>query len=390
VGWFSLTLAPFIAVGNSGEVHDVVILVANFDGEDVGSNLSNFLLKLSGSKKYFLTFLETEAKNQDELASKVLGLEAWGAIFSTKGASQRLVTAFSNGCMKASRYKPQMAISWVFDQGRSPGTAKTISNIITSTILPQFISSFSGEILQSNLFNSSYNLESCLIGKQASFVTKPVDYLTTNLTFVEPCTLNAITVGNIAIAVFASLFVVNLTLKHTVTDVGLASVSLFFTRAAFISLCTFGLGGSFSTIVICVANQNDDGIVYGGNVWIKVVLIQWLHGMIWAYAHSSIAVGISPNIVPFIFVFLLFSNIIGGWNIDFANGGYTTIYQIFPFHWSMNLMKWVLFGSLGSVCVLSAAVLAGVCICMFFVFGFVSLRTKKIQTTQTSTSQEAC
>ena len=51
-------------------------------------------------------------------------------------------------------------------------------------------------------------------------------------------------------------------------------------------------------------------------------------------------------------------NVVSGWNIDLANVHYKTFFQIFPFHWVIYVMRYLLYGSLpvyrylGSVIVL--------------------------------------
>ncbi len=67
--------------------------------------------------------------------------------------------------------------------------------------------------------------------------------------------------------------------------------------------------------------------------------------MIWSFGHAWVYEALSPALMPFCFGLCLVYSITGGWNTDLADPGYRAFFQIFPFRWSINIMRYEFFGS---------------------------------------------
>lgn len=88
-----------------------------------------------------------------------------------------------------------------------------------------------------------------------------------------------------------------------------------------------------------------------------VLASQWLHMMIWSFGHAWAVEVFGFVLMPFFAAFFLLASITGGWNTDLADPGYKAFFQIFPFNWSINVMRYVVFKSCRTKVLSSALVL---------------------------------
>ena len=130
----------------------------------------------------------------------------------TQNASQRLIDATWNGCagrtIAASSYNSADAIQFVYDEGRNPQVANGPVAGLLNGALPIYANHFAAEYIK---FFPASNFSSCLAANKSALLVSPVYFTGTSLTPTEICPEgnNALTVGNILVAVFGSLVFVN-------------------------------------------------------------------------------------------------------------------------------------------------------------------------------------
>jgi len=146
-------------------------------------------------------------------------------------------------------------------------------------------------------------------------------------------------------------------------------------RLAYLFICAIGFASIFATIVVSLAKVGSGDYLYSGDVWAQIFAIQIVHALIWMFGHMIIAIGIAIDFVAIPFGLLLISNIIGGFSMDFATQSYYNFYQIFPFNWSIQLMRHCLYGSYSTFLVSRAVgALLGEFFFFFFLFIYICIR----------------
>lgn len=118
------------------------------------------------------------------------------------------------------------------------------------------------------------------------------------------------------------------------------------------------------------------GHLYSGQEWAQLFAVTWCHISIWTFGHAIEAEAISEAIMPFSFSFLMLSSIVGGWNSDLAGPGYRDFYQIMPFHWSINLERYILFKSCRQLRGISSGILVAYFIVTVSGFLYFALRNE--------------
>ena len=188
--------------------------------------ISNQLGGISTSLPTF-TVLTDSSITVNDLQNRVMNNEAWAAIYVNPGASAAMMNVVFGGCYPSATlaYNPLNAIGLIINEGRSQNAAARIDGFLEST-LGSFAAYISSVIMQSQVFTPA-QIAACLTnsatvsdnpgnpGAGGRFLTKVIDYQVTNLTptYQAPVMNTAFGVGNILIAVFASLYVVMAMLK---------------------------------------------------------------------------------------------------------------------------------------------------------------------------------
>ena len=115
--------------------------------------------------------------------------------------------------------------------------------------------------------------------------------------------------------------------------------------------------------------------LFTGRQWAQLFAIQWIHGLIWIFGNMALAIAVSPDILGLPFAFTLICNIIGGFSYDYADTSFIEFYQIFPFNWSIQLMRRTVYGSFSSRLVaIAVGSICGEAAFFFLLFAFVSYR----------------
>jgi len=376
--YFALACVPFLAATANPDqnIGRIRILYANFDGGIVGNSLDQFIQyvpsQISTPLPSFYFVQATSSVN--DLQNQVLNQDGWAAIYSTPGASTRLNNSLINGCSGFSSYDATQGLGVIWDEGRSPTTSPKIFALITG-ILDKYSNYFSSQLLTELNVNQ---ISGCKVNNAEYLLSVPVSYTVNNLTPVAtkaPVVTSALTVGNILIAVFASLYTIN-PLYKAVDVSGLTVLHTAIYRAALLFLYNFGLSCVFSTAIVGLAKTGSGNYLYSGAVWAQGMAIQWCQGLIWSFGIASIAEGISVDVVALPVAFLLMSSIIGGWNTDLSYPAYHNFYQIFPFNWAIILMKFIYFGSGPNLVTLAACVLTFEAVFFILLFFYLALKPK--------------
>eukprot|EP01034_Spumella_vulgaris_P029132 gene29132-36125_t len=361
--YYSLAVGPYLAAVSdpAQNVENLHILVANFDNGQVGSAFIEWINDLQRSNKGIPTFdfVDPSTTSPDQLQRNVLNGQGWATLYVTAGSSDVLNSSLASGCASTDSYNAKNAIVLKWDEGRNSAVASGYIDGFLHTTLPQFTAEFSTNLISS--LNSD-NLNTCIANGKTALLVTPVSYTDMNLTptNVSPLSSSALTVGSILVAVFNSLVFVNATYRGTAAlfeDMTPMKRVLF--RAACLSLLGSGMAICYATLVISLTYQGSSGHLYSGSAWAQIFAVQWVHSMIWSFFHAAVVEALSIFHIPFCFAFLLLSSVIGGWNTDVADIGYRNFYQIFPFKWSLNIIRYVLYGTLEYRLRISAGILIG-------------------------------
>ena len=254
--YFALVCAPYLDSGAnpSRNMKYLHILVADFDGEEVGASLTAFLKDLPAivapekipSFTFEVVSPTSGITSPSDLSERVLNGEGWAgelcvacftlvisfthcsmfhiflcvlfasALYATHGASRRLRAATAHGCsngVSTSSYDPSEAVQFVYDEGRNSQIADGPVLGFLNSALPHYTAAFAAQYLSSY---SVSELTACSSsasgsGSGASLLVNPISFSAINLTpiAISPLGNNALTVGNILVAVLGSLFMVN-------------------------------------------------------------------------------------------------------------------------------------------------------------------------------------
>lgn len=208
------TLPLFASVSNPlRNVKSLHIKYVNYDRSGViGAGFDTFLSKVSASSNEIPTFqYEPSDKSYETYEQRVLDGEAWAVIGINPDASAKLAAATANGCADAALYNPTSAISFSWDEGRNSIVAAPYIAGFSRGIINRFSAQFAASYLSTL---SSTTIQQCLANGKASLLTDPIAFYENNLSpaatsFVV--TNIGITIGNILMAVFGSMFILNAT-----------------------------------------------------------------------------------------------------------------------------------------------------------------------------------
>jgi hypothetical protein len=88
---------------------------------------------------------------------------------------------------------------------------------------------------------------------------------------------------------------------------------------------------------------------------------------------------LTPRYAPFLITTTIVHSVVSGWNIDVADMGYKVYFQVYPFHWVVYLMRWVLYGSLPEYVSISWGVLCLYCTVAMLGYGYLLWRKERIE-----------
>jgi hypothetical protein len=199
------------------------IKVVNYDiNHDIGNSfdvfLSSFIAKAREKDEDIPTFRVEHSPASTDLSfyqQMMLNGEdnSWGILSINPNATLNLRLAVLNGCSNASFYNPSSAITFSWDEGRNQAVATSnIDGFIRSKVLKAFFSFYSLQFFNHNL--SLFTISKCQENAFSNLLLSPIDYSNVNLSPISVSYVFSnigLTVGNILTAVFASLFIVNIT-----------------------------------------------------------------------------------------------------------------------------------------------------------------------------------
>lgn len=217
--YYCLATGPYYGA-NSFPLRNIPALhikIVNYDvGNQVGNSFMQFLHKVESSSDTIPTFRYEDdlTVSVDEYKKRVMDGEAWAAIFVMPNATQHLHAALANGCGQANKYSAKSALYFAWDEGRNNQVSAPQIAGFSRGILGQFSTIFASNSL-SHLSNET--IASCIHSGFSSLLVTPVSYTESNMSpvSISPVAVAAITIGNILMAVFGSLFIVNGTMHGT-------------------------------------------------------------------------------------------------------------------------------------------------------------------------------
>ena len=270
------------------------------------------------------------------LASRVRNSEAWAAVYVNPGTTAAIQAVLAAGCSPQSlqAYSPQNAFGIVIDEGRSQNPESKLAGLLETT-LAALSSTIGATLLQGGVATPA-QVAACLQNSAAatdgpaapglggSFLSLPTDYTVTNVgaTYLAPVMNSAFGVGNILVAVFASLYVCIAIMKGLGPLPMLPLGGRLLVRMLAGFFCAFGLAVVFATTCVGLMKTGSGNVLYNSEKWAQFLAIQWVHACLWIFGNLALATAISPDVLGLPFGFLLICNIIGGFCMDFADDGY--------------------------------------------------------------------
>jgi iron-sulfur cluster repair protein YtfE (RIC family) len=217
---FCLACLPFFAAVSNPlrNMKFLHIKVINYDiGGPVGTAFINFLKGVEASSDEIPTFHfeSNTGVSLETYQDRVLDGEAWALLAVHPTASTDLAAAAANGCATSASYNPKNSITFSWDEGRNGIVASPYIGGFARGILGQFGVRFASTFLASQ---PSQNVADCIAAGHSNLLVNPVGYTEDNMTptSVSFVVSNAgITVGNILMAVFGALFILNATYAAT-------------------------------------------------------------------------------------------------------------------------------------------------------------------------------
>ena len=275
--------------------------------------------QLGGISSALPTFTVLTDTSISDLQTRIMNNEAWAAIYVNAGASANMMNVINSGCPLSTTlaYNPNTAMGLIVNEGRSVNAASKVTGFLQTTLLI-FSNYISSVIMQSQLFTPT-QIAACLTnsatindnpgspGAGGRYLTSVINYQVTNLspTYQAPVMNTAFGVGNILIAVFASLYVVMAVMKGIgpLEDWSTHNRMLF--RFVVCFIYAIGLAGVFATICVGLIKSGSGNILLSGNQWGQLFAIQLTHACIWIYGNMALAIAVTPDILGIPFAFFL-------------------------------------------------------------------------------------
>ncbi|KAJ1557124.1 hypothetical protein HK096_008936, partial [Nowakowskiella sp. JEL0078] len=153
------------------------IIVVDFDADLLGKKFSDVTAKVlaSGTGPGWLAMASVQyPSGPDGVSLKVANGEAWGAIVVNPGSTKRLLDAMTN---PSSNYSPQQAITFYYDEGRSPKT------ILQDVVMPmrQLAQNVSTQFGPDFLKTLNATVLSKVLDQNPSLLSNPVSYTEVNI-----------------------------------------------------------------------------------------------------------------------------------------------------------------------------------------------------------------
>jgi hemerythrin len=216
---FCLAAIPFFAAVSNPlrNLKYLHIKVVNYDVGPVGHAFDHFLEAVESSSNKIPTFRyeKDTSIGFDTYRRRVLDGEAWALLSVNPGASSALAAAFANGCQNAGSYNPADAITFSWDEGRNNQVATPYIGGFTKGILGKFATKFAANYISSL---SQTDISDCIANGQSQLLVSPITFTEDNMTPVSVSYVVSsagITVGNILMAVFGAMFILNATYGAT-------------------------------------------------------------------------------------------------------------------------------------------------------------------------------
>lgn len=237
-------------------IHNLNVFVVSYDQGIIGQQFVKYFQHISQNTYPIatITIINPNITNQKALYHEVHNSKAWAIIYVPSNASEKLLEATKDGCHYYSTFNYQnnlqKSIIFAYDQERNNPVATTWIILPFQKILQQFLSDFASFYLKSAY--SPSELLTCLTNNHSHVLTQPISYLENNLTpaSTSPLSDSAMTIGNMLIAVFNTLFVSNALNRIIVPSIEkhICFLNNLLIRISFLVLLGFGLACAYATI----------------------------------------------------------------------------------------------------------------------------------------------
>ncbi|KAJ3126355.1 hypothetical protein HK098_007619 [Nowakowskiella sp. JEL0407] len=182
--FFAMTALFFLLVGlflgqsfqPAKYQNSLVLYVVDFDNDLIGKKMLELTSQVITSGPGWLVLSSVQfPQGPSGVSAKVDSGEAWGAIVVNPGATKKLVDAYNNPSID---YKPQEAITFYYDEGRSPKTIIQYVVVPMRDLAQRVSNEFGAEFIKSA--NVSAGLTQ-VIQRNPKLITSPVSYTESNL-----------------------------------------------------------------------------------------------------------------------------------------------------------------------------------------------------------------
>ncbi|KAI8811025.1 hypothetical protein BJ742DRAFT_851660 [Cladochytrium replicatum] len=320
---------------------NINIFVVDFDGASIGKKLKDVSQKtITNNTVLQPGWLVVDAINYNNDPQKVIAAvnsgEAWGAIVANPDASSKFLAALSTA---STIYDPTAALTFFYDQGRSPKTVFEQVIAPMRQIVQQVAAEYAADFLKTvNVGNLTL-----VIQQNPSLITTPISYTEQNLhPNNAPVTDSSLTFGQVILMVFSfavAQSILQLTgplvprLEHSV---------VIFLRARIITLFVIGISLWYTVLHSALRAK----FASPGNwfaFWFLQAMQMFVHVL--TFINIGILVGRNSPAFPLLFLIVLILNATAGVGVielssEFYRWGYAM-----PMWNTVTASRTLLFGS---------------------------------------------
>ena len=311
---FAIGVTPLLAsnhnpAANAGRLR---VAVADFDGGAIGLALTSHLARVAGAPGMpGLDVVAAAGTSPEALRREVRDGAAWGALWVRAGASAALDAAMAD---PAAPYD-NGALVFAWDEGRNSmltparvaGPVKGALAAFTAAFTTAHLAATAANVSDIARVNPRLLLAPLATAEEVLFPAAQWPVMGVGLT-----------IGNILVAVFS--LSITLAVMKGLTPLFLSwrlpPLRLLAVRVLAITAYCGVVSATMATMALGLA-----GLTSHGDMWARVWVTFWVLQMVFTFYLGAAAALAGPDAVPVFFLFMLLSNIIGGWNTDLADFG---------------------------------------------------------------------
>ena len=311
---FAIGVTPLLAsnhnpAANAGRLR---VAVADFDGGAIGLALTSHLARVAGAPGMpGLDVVAAAGTSPEALRREVRDGAAWGALWVRAGASAALDAAMADPA--APYYNGALVFAW--DEGRNSmltparvaGPVKGALAAFTAAFTTAHLAATAANVSDIARVNPRLLLAPLATAEEVLFPAAQWPVMGVGLT-----------IGNILVAVFS--LSITLAVMKGLTPLFLSwrlpPLRLLAVRVLAITAYCGVVSATMATMALGLA-----GLTSHGDMWARVWVTFWVLQMVFTFYLGAAAALAGPDAVPVFFLFMLLSNIIGGWNTDLADFG---------------------------------------------------------------------